>query len=140
MCVLGHSMDVKCLALSAGRPDHLMLFIKHVSRMTAGNGRVVLERVGPDAPTIAACFTANPQKENAVQEGLVKWCGARGTQLPHGQCWSLPWGMQGLPSRKLQHSSSQMHFGSSECVSVQSFMWLLTVHTSNGGLALQYHD
>ncbi len=83
MCVQGHSVDVKCLALCAGRPDHLMLFRTHVSRKTAGNGRAVLEGVGLDAPTIAACFTANPQKEeDAVQEGLIKWCGGKGTQPP----------------------------------------------------------
>ena len=54
MCVQGHSVDVKCLALSAGRPDHFVLFRKHVTRRIAGNGRAVLEGVGLDAPTIAA--------------------------------------------------------------------------------------
>ncbi len=64
-----------------------MLFRTHVSRKTAGNGRAVLEGVGLDAPTISACFTANSQKEeDAVQEGLIRWCGGKGTQPP---TWSV---------------------------------------------------
>ena len=60
-----------------------MLFRRHISRRAAGNGREVLEGVGLDAPTIAACFTAHPlNEEGAVQEGLTKWCGGKGVQPP----------------------------------------------------------
>ena len=83
MCVQGHSVDVKCRALCAGRSDHLMLFRKHVSRKAAGKARAVLEGLGLDQPTIAACFTAHPlNEEEAVQEGLIRWCGGKGTQPP----------------------------------------------------------
>ena len=74
---------MKSLSFSADHPRHLMLFRRHISRRAAGNGRAVLEGVGLDAPTIAACFTAHPLKEEeAVQEGLTKWCGGKGFQPP----------------------------------------------------------
>ncbi len=70
-------------SLCAGRSDHLVLFRRHVSRKTAGNGRAVLEGVGLDAPTISACISAHPlNDEEAVQEGLIRWCGGKGTQPP----------------------------------------------------------
>ena len=54
-----------------------------MSRNAAGKGKAVLEGVGLDAPTIAACFTANPQNhEEAVQDGLTIWKGGQGTQPP----------------------------------------------------------
>ena len=71
------------LSFSADHPCHLMLFRRHISRRAAGKGRAVLEGVGLDVPTIAACFTAHPLKEEeAVQEGLTKWCGGEGFQPP----------------------------------------------------------
>ena len=76
-------MSVNSLSFSTDHPRHLMLFRRHISRRAAGNGRAVLEGVGLDAPTIAACFTAHPSnEEEVVQEGLTKWCGGKGVQPP----------------------------------------------------------
>ena len=81
---LWKSVSVKSLSFSADHPRHLMLFRRHISRRAAGNGRAVLEGVGLDVPTIAACFTAHPlNEEEVVQEGLTKWCGgSKGFQPP----------------------------------------------------------
>ena len=77
------NVSVKGLALSAGRPDYLVLLRKHVSRKAAGKGRAVLEGVWLDAPTIETCFRDNPQgEEAAVQAGLTKWVGGKGRQPP----------------------------------------------------------
>ena len=74
---------MKCLALSAGRPDHLKLFRIHVGRNAAGKARAVLEGLGLNQPTIEACFSAHPMNdEGAVQNGLIKWCGGKGRQPP----------------------------------------------------------
>ena len=60
-----------------------MLLRKYISRRAAGKARAVLEGVGLDVPTIAACFSAHPMNEGAVQEGLTKWCGgSKGFQPP----------------------------------------------------------
>ena len=77
-------MSVKRFPSNADHPHHLMLLRMYVSRRAAGNGRAVLEGVGLDAPTTAACFTAHPlNEEGAVQEGLTKWCGgSKGFQPP----------------------------------------------------------
>ena len=71
------------VVLSADR-GYVMLFRKHVSRKAAGNkARPVLEGVGLDVPTIDACFSTNPKSdEAAVQDGLTKWAGGKGTQPP----------------------------------------------------------
>ena len=54
-----------------------------MSRTAAGNGRAVLEGVGLDSATIAACFTSHPQnEEEAVQAGLTKWKDGKGCQSP----------------------------------------------------------
>ena len=75
------------LVLSTGRSDHLKLFRKHVSRKAAGKARAVLEGVELDAATINACGSAHPQNdEEAVQAGLTKWAGGKGTQPP---TWSV---------------------------------------------------
>ena len=80
-------MLAKYLALSTVHPDHLTLFRKYVSRKAAGKGRAVLEAVGLDSNTIAACYNNHPlNEEEAVQAGLVKWCGDQGSKLP-------TWGM-----------------------------------------------
>ena len=80
---LWKSVSVKRFSFSADHPRHLMLFRSHISRRAAGKGRAVLEGVGLDTPTIAACFTAHPMnEEGAVQEGLTKWCGGKGFQPP----------------------------------------------------------
>ena len=69
------------LVLSTGCSDHIKLFRTHVSRKAAGKARAVLEGVELDTATIDACFSAHPQKdEEAVQEGLTKWVGGKGTQ------------------------------------------------------------
>ena len=65
---------VKCLAFSADRPDHLILFRKYVSRQAAKKGRAVLEGVGLHTETIDACFSGHLlDEEGAVQEGQSKW-------------------------------------------------------------------
>ena len=74
---------MKCLTFSTDRPDHLILFRTYVSRTAAGNGRAVLEGVGLDSATIAACFTSHPQnEEEAVQAGLTKWKDGKGCRSP----------------------------------------------------------
>ena len=60
---------MSCSLCRSSRPSYSS---GNMSRKTAGNGRAVLEGVGLDAPTIATCFTANPQKEDEVQEGMIK--------------------------------------------------------------------
>ena len=91
MSVLTHAsvrklnVGVKILSFCADRQCYLMLFRNHVSRRAADKGRAVLEGVGLDAPTIAACYTAHPQNEEAVQEGLTRWCGGKGLQPPTWQ-------------------------------------------------------
>ena len=76
----------KCFALSTDHPGHLILFRKYVSRKAAGTGRAVLEGVGLDSETIEACFRSHPQtEEEAIQAGLVKWCGGRGNEPPTWQ-------------------------------------------------------
>ena len=60
-----------------------MLFRIHVSRKAAGKARAVLEGLGFDITTIKACETTHPlNDEEIVQEGLIKWCGGKGTQPP----------------------------------------------------------
>ena len=73
-------MLAKCFALSTDHPGHMILFRKYVSRKAAGKGRAVLEGVGLDSETIDACFNGSNEEE-AVQAGLIKWCGGRGYQL-----------------------------------------------------------
>ena len=76
----------KYLALSTVHPDHLILFRKYVSRKAAGKGRAVLEGVRLDSETIAACYNSHPlNEEEAVQAGLIKWCGGRGNEPPTWQ-------------------------------------------------------
>ena len=72
---------MKCLAFSADRPDHLILFRKYVSRQAAKKGRAVLEGVGLDSGTIEACFS-KANEEDAVQDGLIKWKDGQGSQPP----------------------------------------------------------
>jgi len=70
-------------ALSAGRQGYLKLFRTYVSRKAAGKVKAVLEGVDFDTDTISACFTAHPlNDEEAVQEGLTRWCGGKGRQPP----------------------------------------------------------
>ncbi len=68
-------------ALSAGRQGYPKLFRIHVSRRAAGKARAVLEGVELDTATISACLSA-PNDEEAVQEGLTRWCGGKGRQPP----------------------------------------------------------
>lgn len=80
-------MCVKCPSVSTDHQCYLMLLRNHVSRKAANKGRAVLEGVGLDATTIAACFAAHPQnEEETVQDGLTKWCGGKGFQPP---TWKL---------------------------------------------------
>ena len=75
---------MKCLAFSADRPDHLILFRTFVSRQAAKKGRAVLEGVGLDSGTIEACFS-KASEEDAVQDGLIKWKDGQGTRPPTWQ-------------------------------------------------------
>ena len=60
-----------------------MLFRTFVSKKAAGKADAVLEGVGLDVTTIRACEAAHRfDDEKIVQEGLIKWCGGRGTQPP----------------------------------------------------------
>ena len=72
---------VKCHAVSADHPDHLILFRKYVSRKAATKGRAVLEGVGLDSCYIQASFN-NANEEAAVQDGLIKWKDGQGRQPP----------------------------------------------------------
>ena len=75
------------LTLFADRPDHIKFLRQHVSRQSAGKGRAVLEGVSLDSEIIDACYRNNPfNEEEAVQEGLTKWCRGQGTQPP---TWSV---------------------------------------------------
>ena len=69
---------------SADHPRHRMLFRKYVSRKAAAKGRAVLEALGLNTDTINECSTSHPlNEEEAVQEGLTKWCGgSNGFQPP----------------------------------------------------------
>ena len=69
------------LALSAGRQGYLKLLRTFVSRKAAGKARTVLEGVELDSATISACVSAQNEEE-AVQDGLIRWCGGKGRQPP----------------------------------------------------------
>ena len=74
---------MKCLAFSADRVDHLILFRTYVSRQAATKGRVVLEGVGLRTEAIDACFSSHPQDdEGAVQAGLTKWSSGQSYKPP----------------------------------------------------------
>ena len=74
---------VRCLAFSADRPDHLILFRKYVSRQAAKKGRAVLEGVGLQIEAINACFSSHPlDDEGAVQEGLTRWSSGQSYKPP----------------------------------------------------------
>ena len=78
---------MKYLSFSTDHQCYLMFLRKHVSRKAAKKGRAVLEGVGLDATTIAACFNDHPQnEEETVQDGLTRWCGGKGFQPP---TWKL---------------------------------------------------
>ena len=77
------STGVKGHALSTDCPDHPILFRIYVSRHAAGKARAVLEGVGLETSTIAACFSAHPlNDEEIVQAGLVKWRDGQGNKQP----------------------------------------------------------
>ena len=87
MSVVVHAIHKGCgyegLALSAGRPDHLIFFRKHVSRNAVGKGKAVLQELGLGLSTIEVCYNIHPRnEEEAVQEGLIRWCGGKGCQPP----------------------------------------------------------
>ena len=74
---------MRCLAFSADRPDHLILFRMYVSRQAANKGRAVLEGVGLQTEAIDACFSRHPLgDEGAVQEGLTRWSSGQSYKLP----------------------------------------------------------
>ena len=77
------NVSVKDFVVTTVCQSHVKLFRTYVSKNAAGKARAVLEGVGLDAPTIAACFRANLlNDEETVQEGLTRWCGGKGTQPP----------------------------------------------------------
>ena len=60
-----------------------MLFRKYVSRNAADKVKALLEGVGLDSPTIAACMTSHPNDdEGAVQDGLTRWKDGQGRWPP----------------------------------------------------------
>ena len=73
---------MKNLSFPPDCPGYLMLFRKYVSRRASGKGRAVLEGVGLDTPTIAACYSAPENEEEAVQDGLTRWAEGKGFQPP----------------------------------------------------------
>ena len=78
-------LHAKYIALSADHPHRLILFRQFVSRKAAGKGRAVLEGVGLESETIAACFSmfSHPlNEEEAVQTGLTKWSEGQGSKSP----------------------------------------------------------
>ena len=81
---VGNANESVKLPQSADTDGYDLLLRTHVSRRAAGKGRAVLEGVGLDAPTIAACYTAHPlNEEETVQDGLtLQWCGGEGFQPP----------------------------------------------------------
>ena len=78
---------MKAIAFSAEYQENKyripILFRTYVSRNAAGKARAVLEGVGLDTPTIAACFGAHLfNDEETVQDGLIKWLEGKGRQPP----------------------------------------------------------
>ena len=77
------SSCVGAITLSADRKDHLMLFRKYVSRKARGKERGVLKGVQLASHTIDECFNDHPlDDEEAVQDGLTRWCEGPDTQPP----------------------------------------------------------
>ena len=75
---------VESLALSAERPNYLILLRTFVSRRAVGKGRAVLVGVGLDSETIEECFANHSlNEEEAVQTGLIKWSSGHGS----GSTW-----------------------------------------------------
>ena len=73
-------LQSKCIS-AADHPNRLILFRRFVSRTAASNGRAVLEGVGLESETIAACFNSHPlNEEEAVQAGLIKWSEGQGSK------------------------------------------------------------
>ena len=76
-------MQSMYIALSADHPHRLILFRQFVSRKAAGKGRAVLEGVGLESETIAACFNSHSlSEEEAIQIGLTKWSEGQGSKSP----------------------------------------------------------
>ena len=77
------TFKMPCFIYRPSRPSDTL---QYVSRKAAGKGRAVLEGVGLDSETIAACYNSHPlNEEEAVQAGLTKWCGGRGKKPPTWQ-------------------------------------------------------
>ena len=98
----GMSMDVSSLSVPTDRPNHIMLFRKHVSRKAAGKARAVLEGVDLDTPTIDACFTDNSGVEEKIQSNGAKTKVTPTSNLPPGKCSFQPWGTQELYNSTLR--------------------------------------
>ena len=65
------------------RTDHLMLFRRFVSRKARGKERALLKEMQLSSHTIDECFNAHPlDDEEAVQDGLSRWCVGEGHQPP----------------------------------------------------------
>ena len=67
---------------SAACKGYLILFRTFVSRPSAGKGRAVLEGIGLAPETIRACYSRHSLKEEAVQDGLIKWAECRHGSSP----------------------------------------------------------
>ena len=72
-----------------------------MSKKAAGKGRAVLEAVGLDLETIAACFNSHPlNEEEAVQAGLIEWCSDQGDKFA---TWGVLFAAMEYAQMELQH-------------------------------------
>ena len=91
---------VGAITLPADRKDHLMLLRKYVSRKARGKERGVLKGVQLASHTIDECFNDHPlDDEEAVQDGLTRWCEGLGTQPP---TW-------GVLIAAMEHAEIELH-------------------------------
>lgn len=103
--------------------SHAKLFRTYVSRKAAGKAKAVLEGVGLDTSTIAACFSAHHfNDEETVQEGLTRWYGGKGIQPP---TWSVLIGAMdyaGIAQQDIQGLKDELDLYGTYvvCISMQS--------------------
>ena len=111
----------------ADHMDYPILFRTYVSRKARGKGRTVLEGVGLYTTTIESCFSANPNNEEVVQDGLTRWCGGQGTQPP-------TWGVL-LEAMEYAEIAQQHIQGLKESLGLSGMLVLVCTHSvAIGGL------
>lgn len=102
---------MKGVTVYAEWPDHLMLFRQYVSRRAGGRARALLDGVGLNSPSIEACFDVNPRSvEEAVQDGLCKWVGGKGTQPPTWNVLLDAMDYAGIPQQDVQKLRANLSF------------------------------